>query len=522
MGSVAGNKRVRPTTVVGDPRRLLDTESSILAVPMWPADDDASPGLGSGGADLARELGIDLVEAIERENAKAKPGEVVSVPVFGSGRGAASADGDVDVERVVLVGLGDGTPAAFRKAGAALARACRGNARVATSMVTEAADSELRAFVEGAVLATYVLGDYRSKALSRRKLPIGELVIAGADGRDDAISAAAAVANAVWFARDLVHTPPNVKDPAWLSARAEEMGESAGLSVRIRDEDTLSAEGFGGILAVGAGSDRPPRLIAVRYEPDGAADAPHVVLVGKGITFDSGGLSLKPQASMVNMKTDMSGGAVVLGVLSALRELNVPVRVTGLVPAAENLPGAAAQRPSDAIRQYDGTTVEVLNTDAEGRLVLADALGYAVSELDPSAIIDVATLTGSATVALGRTHAAMYATTDALGDALHQAGNDAGEPLWRMPLVDDYDESLDSDVADVAHISSMKADGGSITAALFLRRFVGTVPWAHLDIAGAGRADKNKDEVVKGGTAFSTRALLYWLEASAPGLRDDH
>jgi leucyl aminopeptidase len=519
---MAGGVRVNPTKVRSDPRRLLDTEASVIALPMWPGDGDAATArLGAESTVVASELDLDLTEATVRDNAKGKPGEIVSIPVFGNGRGAASADGEADIEQVVLVGIGDGSAAAYRKAGAALARATRGRGRVATSIVSSEpspGDGALRGFIEGAVLATYTMTDFRSKPLGKRKRPLDELVLAETDDRDEAIAAGAATANAVWFARDLIHTPSNVKDPAWLAKRAVEMGKSARLSVRVRDERALGAEGFGGILAVGSGSDRPPRLIAVRYEPDNVPDAPHVVLVGKGITFDSGGLSLKPRTAMVNMKTDMSGGAVVLGVLSALRDLNVSVKVTGLVPAAENLPGAAAQRPSDVIKQYDGTTVEVLNTDAEGRLVLADALGYAAAELDPSVIVDVATLTGAATVALGRTHAAMYANSDSLAEALSEAGEAAGEPLWRMPLVDEYEETLDSDVANVAHISTMKGTGGSITAALFLRRFVGGLPWAHFDIAGPGRADKDKDDVVKGGTAFSTRALLYWLEAGAPGV----
>jgi leucyl aminopeptidase len=187
------------------------------------------------------------------------------------------------------------------------------------------------------------------------------------------------------------------------------------------------------------------------------------------------------------------------------------MRVTGLIPAAENLPSGSAQRPSDVIRQYDGTTVEVLNTDAEGRLVLADAIGYAVATKDPDMIVDVATLTGAATVALGRRHAALYATADSLADALVTAGAAAGEKLWRMPLVSDYREALESDVADVAHIETRRMGGGSITAALFLERFARDVPWAHLDIAGTGRSDGDSEELVKGGTAFGVRTLLYWL-----------
>lgn len=507
------------TDVVVDHRALLDSEATVLAVPMWPGDDDSAPWLGSGAAEVVDALGVDLFAAIDRDRATGTAGEIVSVPVFDAGRGAASVDGEVDIDRVVLVGLGDGSPAACRRAGAALARASKGVARLATTAVAASDDAGLRAFVEGAVLATFAVREWRSTPVDEARAPMSTLVLVETDdARTGVVATARAIAAAGWLARELVHTPSNVKDPAWLAEQARAVGKDAGLDVRIRDEKALVAEGFGGIAAVGMGSARGPRLIALRYEPPAANDTtPHVVLVGKGITYDTGGLSLKPREAMVPMKTDMSGGAVVIGVMSALASLGVEVRVTGLVAAAENMPGASAQRPGDVIRQFDGTTVEVLNTDAEGRLVLADAIGYAVAELDPTAIVDVATLTGAATVGLGRGHAALYATDDALAESLTTAGEAAGERLWRMPLVDDYRRSLDSEVADVAHIETTKMGGGSITAALFLERFARDVPWAHLDIAGPGRADKDKDEVVKGGTAFGTRALLYWLESATPG-----
>jgi leucyl aminopeptidase len=319
----------------------------------------------------------------------------------------------------------------------------------------------------------------------------------------------------VWRARDLASTPSNTKDPAWLAAQAEEVADAAGLDVRVWDENALAADGFRGILAVGAGSARPPRLIQLSYRPTGSARAalPHVVLVGKGITFDSGGLSLKPRETMPPMKTDMTGGGVVIAVLAALRELDVHARVTGLVAAAENLPGAAAQRPGDVITHYDGTTVEVLNTDAEGRLVLADGLAYADRRLDPDVIVDIATLTGAASLGLGRRHAALYANDDRLAAALEAAGETSGEPTWRMPLVEEYRPALDSPIADLANVSrNSKVQGGSILAALFLREFVGARRWAHLDIAGPARADADEHEITKGPTGYGARLLLRWLE----------
>jgi leucyl aminopeptidase len=247
------------------------------------------------------------------------------------------------------------------------------------------------------------------------------------------------------------------------------------------------------------------------------------VLVVKGITFDTGGLSLKPPDAMTWMKTDMAGGAAVIATMSALRALDVGVRVTALVPLAENMPGADATRPGDVITHHGGRTSEVLNTDAEGRLVLADALAYAVANLDPDVVVDIATLTGAATLGLGRRHAALYATMPQLADRLVAAGTAGGEGLWPMPLVDSYRDSLDSPVADLRNIGDRDRHytGGSIVAALFLREFVAPargrrVEWAHLDIAGPGRSEGEEDELTKGATGFGVRTFLRWLEDGAP------
>ncbi len=237
--------------------------------------------------------------------------------------------------------------------------------------------------------------------------------------------------------------------------------------------------------------------------------------MGKGITFDSGGLSLKPNEGMKAMKTDMAGGAAVIAAMSALARLGVPDRVTGLVAAAENLPSGSAFRPGDVITHFGGRTVEVLNTDAEGRLVLADAIAYAVAELAPDQIVDVATLTGAARIALGGSRAALYSTSDELAAALLAAGERSGDRLWRMPLPDEYLAMLESPVADLSNVASREGGAGSITAALFLREFAGGCPWAHLDIAGAARSLSDDGEVTAGATGFGTRVLLSWL-ASQP------
>jgi leucyl aminopeptidase len=286
------------------------------------------------------------------------------------------------------------------------------------------------------------------------------------------------------------------------------------VAVRLWSETELASAGFGGILAVGSGSVRPPRLIELSYQP--ARARLHVVLVGKGITFDSGGLSLKPNDNMKLMKTDMAGGGAVIAVMSALSALGVAIRVTGLIPAAENMPSGSAYRPGDVIEQYGGRTVEVLNTDAEGRLVLADALAYAAANLAPDRLVDVATLTGAARVALGSTHAALYATDKGLAAELLAAGQASGDLLWPMPLEDSYRTSLESPVADIAHVPRDGQPAGSIVAALFLREFAADLPWAHLDIAGPGRAASDDGELSKGATGFGTRLLLTWLSAISP------
>ncbi len=315
----------------------------------------------------------------------------------------------------------------------------------------------MRAFSEG-----LLLGSYRFSLASGREAggepgaqsggEPGEvgLLVAAEGTALAAVDEARTVAEAVALARDLANTPSLAKTPAWLAGEAVRVAAASGLSARIWEPAELAAEGFGGVLAVGSGSARPPRLIELGYQP--AAWTEHVVLVGKGITFDSGGLSLKPNEGMQWMKTDMAGGAAVIAAMSALAKLGARVRVTGLVAAAENMPSGSAMRPGDVITHYGGRTTEVLNTDAEGRLVLADALAYADAVLQPDAMVDLATLTGAARVALGGVMGALYATDDGLAQALLAAGARSGEPLWRMPLVDDYDDALESPVADLANV----------------------------------------------------------------------
>ncbi|WP_188192479.1 leucyl aminopeptidase [Nonomuraea sp. SYSU D8015] len=442
----------------------------------------------------AVELHLPVRDLLAHYEAKGEAGEIVEVPVARAG----------GVGRVVLYGVGDRSPRALRKAGAALSRRAKGK----DTLTVVAPEGDLAAFAEAALLAAYSfkIGNAGNKK-SVRKLAFAGAAI---DELEAAVRRAETVAQAVALARDLANMPSSVKNPAWLAERAAETG----VPVRVWDEEQLQADGFGGILAVGRGSASPPRLIQLSYTPAEPTDR-HVVLVGKGITFDSGGLSLKPTDNMKFQKTDMAGGAVVIAVLGALARLGAPVRVTGLVAAAENMPSGTAQRPSDVIKHYGGRTVEVLNTDAEGRLVLADALAYADAVLDPDAVVDIATLTGAITVALGRNVGALYASDDVLAKQLLDAAESADDRLWRMPLIEDYTPALESSIADLANVEAGSRFGaGSITAALFLREFAGRRPWAHLDIAGVGRSTVDEGTLTKGATGFGVRVLLEWLTHS--------
>jgi leucyl aminopeptidase len=498
---------VSPTLELTD-RTPSDVEALVVA--LTPGDDAAV--LDARARADVEAFGADadgLLAVVARDKVKGNAGDVVVLP-FGS--------------RVVLAaGVGGGTPRDLRRAGAAIARRVKSVESVAVTAARRASAANLRALAEG-----LLLGGYSFKVTSAPKpdtLKTIALVVDDAEKRAVALHDAVVTATATRLARDLANTPSSTKTPVWLGKQAVSLARKSGLEVTVRDDRELRAEGFGGIVAVGMGSASPPRLIELTYTPDPAtAIAGHVVLIGKGITFDSGGLSLKPNAGMIAMKTDMAAGGAVIATMSALRDLGVRVKVTGLVPAAENLPSGSAQRPSDVITQYGGTTVEVLNTDAEGRLVLADALAYADAELDPDVVVDLATLTGAISAGLGKRHAGLFANDERLAAALIAAGAESGEGIWRMPFVDDYRSALDSSVADLANVSvdgGKAYSGGAIVAALFLREFVGRRRWAHLDIAGVGRAEADEHEVSKGPTGYGVRLLLHWLASPDPlrGLR---
>ncbi|TCN34822.1 leucyl aminopeptidase [Kribbella orskensis] len=463
-------------------------------------------GLPAAAKEAGKRLGVDLDRLLEVQQSTGfspTAGATAAYPLLAG-----------EVAEVLLVGAGDGSPADLRHAGAAIARFGRGKDELTTVVAEGIEDGALQAFAEGVALGSFTFHrktvDPGKPAVERVSLTDGT-----SNDRTAVLDRGLVIGRTGWLARELATTPSNEKDPAWLAARATELAGVTGLDVRVWDEKQLAADGFGGILAVGQGSTRPPRFIRLDYVPEGAnKNTPYIVLVGKGITYDTGGLSLKPRESMVSMKRDMTGGGSVIATMSALRELGAKIKVTGLICSAENMPSGTAYRPDDVIRHYGGRTTEVKNTDAEGRLVLADGLAYAVNELKPDALVDIATLTGAIKVSLGSMlYGGLFATDDALADNLAGAGDAAGERLWRMPLPDVYTDLISTPIAD--SVNSSKGPG-SITAALFLKAFSGGLPWAHLDLSSIAESQRDEYEYSLGATGAGARLLTTWLTTDNP------
>lgn len=422
---------------------------------------------------------------------------------------------------LALIGLGSGavTPDALRSAAGSAARQLTGIGRLALALPV-ADEADALAVLEGAGIGAYAYTEYRVASIGTTKTPADDIAVhipesVAADGLE---ARASVVAGAVHTVRDLVNTPPSDLYPETLAAAALDLTHGLPLDVEVLDESALAEGGYGGILAVGSGSVRPPRLVVVRYSPAGATQ--HVALVGKGITFDSGGLSLKPATGMVGMKYDMAGSVTALAVIVAAARLALPVRLTAWLCLAENMPSGAAVRPNDVLRMRGGSTVEVLNTDAEGRLVLADGL-VAASEEAPDALIDIATLTGAARVAMGERYCPVMGD-DALVERVIAAGASVGEVVWHMPLPPELRSVLDSDVADIANAKPGQTAGGMLIAGHFLKSFVGStgegedarpIPWAHLDIAGvANNSGGAYGGTGKGPTGAIVRTLLALVE----------
>lgn len=414
-------------------------------------------------------------------------------------------------KRLVFVGLGtaDGvTPATMRRAAAAAARKVRGKGIRAMAVVPLAdldAEAAAQAVAEGVWTAQFEPDVYKTEGRVEADLS-DVILLASGEAAERGLSRGVEIGAAQNYARSLAVEPGNLLTPPVLVERAEALAAQTGLEVEVLEEDRLREEGFGALLGVAQGSVEPPALIVLRYTPEKATrEDVHLALVGKAVTFDTGGISIKPSANMDEMKYDMAGGAAVLGAMQAIAALKPAATVTAYVPTVENMPGAAAQRPGDVVTSLSGKTVEVLNTDAEGRLILCDAITYAIRH-GATHLVDAATLTGSVVVALGHERSGVFVNDDSWRDEVLAAADKAGEKLWPMPLDAEYLEALDSPIADIANIGSRW--GGSIQAAKFLEAFVEDKPWAHFDIAGTGWLDSGKPDMPKGPTGVCVRTFV--------------
>ncbi|MEX1080241.1 MAG: leucyl aminopeptidase [Homoserinimonas sp.] len=470
--------------------------TDVLVVGVFATDD--GPRLASDLPELSQ-----LADQLAGMGVSGGKDELTRLPGVGS------------AQSVALIGLGSGelSPSTLRYAAGSAARQLVGVDSIAIALPS-GSDAHVLALLEGAGIGAYAFTRYRHSSKEKIRVPATAVTVYSATAVDDAlVERARAVAEATHQVRDLVNTPPLDLYPETFADAVVEYADGHPVEVEVLCQDELVAGGFGGLLGVGSGSPRGPRLVKISYQPAGASK--HLALVGKGITFDSGGLSLKPPASMVGMKYDMTGAATVMAVVLAAARLALPLRITGWLCLAENMPSGTAIRPNDVLRIRGGKTVEVLNTDAEGRLVLADGL-IAAGEEHPDAIIDVATLTGAAVVALGNRYSGVMGQDELVARVI-SAATDAAEPMWAMPLPEELRPLLNTDVADIANAKIGSTAGGMLLAGVFLQEFVGTVsddstdriPWAHLDIAGpSNNGAGGYGFTGKGPTAVAVRTLL--------------
>ncbi len=476
----------------------VKTEALVIGVAKGPKGLVLAPGSEA----VAAAFGSKLVKILTALGATGKAEEITRTATLGT----------LTAPVLVAVGLGDATraysPEGLRRAAGAAVRAVAGSASVAIALPAADAAS-LRAVSEGALLGAYAFTRFRVTSLEEQRTPVSKVVVVtDAAGAKAVIKRAQVLTRAVCLARDLVNMPPSHLFPAGLASAAAEEAARVGVVVEVLDEKALKKGGFGGIVGVGQGSTNPPRLVHLSYAPKGAKTT--VALVGKGITFDSGGISIKPAAGMEAMKSDMGGAAAVVASVAAAAELGLRVNIEAWVPMAENMPSGTAIRPSDVLTMRGGKKIEVNNTDAEGRLILADAMVRACEDA-PDLLIDVATLTGAQLVALGARTAAVMGEDD-LRNQIVAAADTAGEAMWPMPLPEDLRKGLDSDIADM--VNTGPREGGMLSAGLFLREFVADgVRWAHLDIAGPAYHDGSAyGYVAPGGTGMAVRTLVELLD----------
>jgi leucyl aminopeptidase len=480
---------------------------SIFVIPVSSKDGKAHLQNQNFKKAVEKEFDLSLQDQLENwPDFVGKSGEIIEVPISKKG---------YLVSRIYLAGVGEEKREDFKKAAAAIARKVKGNGQnVALAIVNDI--SCVANVVMALILASFV---WNMKTPKKDEKGFSSFTLVARSDVKPEFERGKVLALGAWQARELVHTPSNIKNPKWLSEEAKKIVfEEKNINLKINVKSPGQLKEFGGLLAVGNSSPKNgPYFVEISYTPKGSRNIPHVVLVGKGITFDTGGVSLKrPYDIMAPMKSDMSGAAAVLATLVTVARLGAKVKVTGLMMCAENALSSTSQRPSDVITHFGGTTVEVIDTDAEGRLVLADGLAYADEKLNPDYLIDIATLTGSATLGLGRQYGAMYTRNEKLAKKLHEVGNRIGERVWHMPLIDDYKSALESDIADFNHTADKeKFSAGSVTAALFLEHFAGEIGkqnnWVHLDIAGVARSEGETGENPKGGTGFGVRLLSEWI-----------
>ena len=493
--------------IVATPAAPAATEAACLLLFLAQTDEP----LAEGAARTIDQALEGTLQQLRRDGElSGRKGEVVLVHTLGR----------LPAKRLALAGLGG--PAAIdldvlRDATATAAR--RARALVGGTLAIAVAEAPLtplgeeaaaQAVVEGALLGLYRFDRYQHPTNPEHTLD--KLLICGSDraALERAIERGRIIAEAATFARDLANEPSNVLTPTAMADRARALALETGVDCEILDQEAMAALGMGALLGVAQGSHQPPRLIVLRYRGGGAE--PGLGWVGKGITFDTGGISIKPAENMQAMKQDMSGGAAVIAAVGALARLHTPINVTAIVPATENMPGGNAIKPGDVLTAMNGKTIEVINTDAEGRLILADALSYA-RHLHLAPLVDVATLTGACAVALGSVAFGLMTNDAALADELRAASRRAGEKLWQLPMFEEYDELIKSPIADMKNTGGRYA--GAITAAKFLARFAEETPWAHLDIAGVDDCDKDQGVLVKGATGAATRTLIHFALARA-------
>ena len=462
---------------------LLLEEGGFASNPLFDTADGATDGA--------------ISRALAAADFKGRKGQSVTILAPGA-----------QLTRVVAIGLGKADARSERiveEAGGAIATAMAKEA-AASVAASGLAAAQAASVAMGAVLRAYRFDKYRTAEKTEDKPKLAKLTLLVAD---IAKSKAAweplrAVAEGVFLSRDLVSEPPNVLNPADMATRCKAL-EKLGLKVEVLGPKEMTKLGFGALMGVSMGSANEPRMVVMHWAGGGRKKEKPLCFVGKGVTFDTGGISIKPAGGMEDMKWDMAGAGTVVGLMAALAGRKAKVDAIGLVGLVENMPSGTAQRPGDVVKTYSGQTVEVINTDAEGRLVLADVLWYCQEKYDPRFMIDLATLTGAIIIALGHEYGGMFSNDDDLAQKLHAVGNETGEKLWRMPLAEGYDKQIKSDIADMKNVGGRP--GGSISAAQFIQRFVNGKPWAHLDIAGMAWSSKDAPTVPKGATAYGVRLL---------------